>query len=69
MKKIGICIDSLEVGGAEKLLVDIIKLLNQTSSYKIILLTKNESDSKFYHEIKDEIDYSYLISKKTEEKN
>lgn len=69
MKRIGICIDSLEVGGAEKLLVDIIKLLNQTSSYKIVLLTKNESDSKFYHEIKDEIDYSYLISKKIEEKN
>ncbi|MGL5023176.1 MAG: glycosyltransferase [Cetobacterium sp.] len=69
MKRIGICIDSLEIGGAEKLLVDIIKLLSKTSNYKIYLLTKNESDSKFFHEIKDYVTHSYLISKTLEEKN
>lgn len=69
MKKIGICIDSLEMGGAEKLLVDIIKMLYETKKYKIYLVTKNESNSDFYKEIKEKVEYSYLISKDTEKRN
>ncbi|MGL5625651.1 MAG: glycosyltransferase, partial [Cetobacterium sp.] len=69
MKKIGICIDSLEMGGAEKLLVDIIKMLFETKKYKIYLVTKNESNSDFYKEIKEKVEYSYLISKDTEKRN
>lgn len=68
-KRIGFCIDSLETGGAEKLLVDIIELLYSTKRYEIYLLTKNESNSYFYEQIKDKISYYYLISKKEEEKS
>ena len=35
MKKIGFCIDSLETGGAEKLLVDIVNALYETKDYEI----------------------------------
>ncbi|MGL6098365.1 MAG: glycosyltransferase [Fusobacteriaceae bacterium] len=69
MKKIGFCIDSLEMGGAEKLLVDIIKMLHETRRYEVHLITKNESDSNFYHEIKDKVTYSYLISKEDQIRN
>lgn len=69
MKKIGFCIDSLEMGGAEKLLVDIIKMLYETRKYKIYLVTKNESNSDFYKEIKEKVEYSYLISKNNEKRN
>ena len=68
-KKIGFCIDSLEMGGAEKLLVDIIELLYSTNKYEIYLLTKNESNSYFYEQIKEKIKYYYLISRQNEEKN
>lgn len=68
MKKIGFCINSLEVGGAEKLLVDIVNLLTSTNKYEISILTKNESNSFFYNEIKNKINYNYLISQKTEKK-
>ncbi|MGL5053755.1 MAG: glycosyltransferase, partial [Cetobacterium sp.] len=67
MVKIGFCIDSLEMGGAEKLLVDIINMLYKTKKYEIYLITKNESNSYFYNEIKYKVKYSYLISKKKEE--
>lgn len=66
MKKVGFCINSLEMGGAEKLLVDMIKLLYLTKRYEIYLLTKNESNSYFYNEIKDKIKYFYLITKEEE---
>lgn len=62
MKKIGFCIDSLEMGGAEKLLVDIIKALHKTKKYEIYLLTKVKSDSYFFYEIKDLVNYYYLLS-------
>ncbi|WP_304206450.1 glycosyltransferase [Fusobacterium perfoetens] len=68
MRNIGFCIDSLEMGGAEKLLVDIIELLYTTGRYNIFLLTKTKSDSYFYNKIKDKVNYFYLISKEDEEK-
>lgn len=68
MRKIGFCIDSLEMGGAEKLLVDIVDLLSSTQKYEIYILTKNESNSFLYNKIKDKIRYSYLISNKNENK-
>lgn len=61
MRKIGFCIDSLEMGGAEKLLVDIVDLLSSTQKYEIYILTKNERNSFLYNKIKDKIRYSYLI--------
>ena len=63
MKKIGFCIDSLEMGGAEKLLVDIIKSIYRTKKYKIYLLTTLKSDSYFFNEIKDMVTYHYLLTK------
>ncbi|MGL5230789.1 MAG: glycosyltransferase [Cetobacterium sp.] len=69
MKTVGFCINSLEMGGAEKLLVDLINLLFETGNYKIYLITKNESNSEFYREIKDRVNYSYLISKRDEDRN
>lgn len=62
MKKIGFCIDSLEMGGAEKLLVDIIKGLHESDKYEIYLLTKKKSNSYFYNEIKNLVNYYYLSS-------
>ena len=35
MKKIGFCIDSLEMGGAERLLVDIVNAIYETKEYEI----------------------------------
>lgn len=64
MKKIGFCIDSLETGGAERLLVDIINALYETEDYEIHLLTKMKSNSYFYNIIKDKVQYSFLLEKK-----
>ena len=50
MLKIGFCINSLEMGGAERLLVDIINTLNETH-----ILTKFKSNSYFYNLIKNKI--------------
>lgn len=65
MLKIGFCIDSLEMGGAEKLLVDIINALYETKDYEIHLLTKIKSNSYFYNLIKDKVKYSFLLEKKS----
>ncbi|MFK4785482.1 glycosyltransferase [Fusobacterium sp. MFO224] len=62
MKRIGFCINSLEMGGAEKLLVDIIKALYKTKEYEIYLLTKVKSNSYFFNEIKDLVNYHYLLT-------
>lgn len=63
MKKIGICIKSLEIGGAERLLTDIIKIISKTNKYKIKLLTEKENlASSYYQEIKDKIEYRYLLN-------
>ena len=61
MKKIGFCINSLEMGGAEKLLVDIINTLSETKEYEIFLLTKEKSNSYFYNKIKNKVRYIYLF--------
>lgn len=61
MIKIGFCIDSLEMGGAERLLVDIINALYETKEYDISLLTKLKSSSYFYNLIKNKINYFYLL--------
>lgn len=61
MKSIGFCIDSLNTGGAERLLVDLIKLLYKQNKYKIYLLTKEKSTSYLYNEIKDIVEYYFLI--------
>lgn len=68
MKKIGFCIDSLEMGGAEKLLVNLINLLYESGKYKIFLLTKNESNSFLFHKIKNKVIHSFLISSAQEKK-
>lgn len=66
MKKIGFCIDSLEMGGAEKLLVDIINLLYETKEYEISVLTKYKSDSYFYKLIEKKVNYFYLLEENTD---
>ncbi|MGL6025104.1 MAG: glycosyltransferase [Cetobacterium sp.] len=68
-KKIGFCINSLDTGGAEKLLIDIIDALYKTGLYEIFLLTKYKSNSEFFNEIKNKVKYRYLISKNIETKN
>ncbi len=64
MLKIGFCINSLEMGGAERLLVDIINALYETKDYEIHLLTKIKSNSYFYNLIKNKVKYSFLLEKK-----
>ena len=64
MKKIGFCIDSLEMGGAEKLLVDMVNALYETKDYEIHILTKLKSNSYFFNLIKDKIKYHFLLEKK-----
>ena len=64
MLKIGFCIDSLEMGGAEKLLVDIVNALYETNDYEIHILTKMKSNSYFYNLIKNKVKYSFLLEKK-----
>ena len=66
MKKIGFCIDSLETGGAERLLVDIVNTLYETKEYEIHILTKLKSNSYFFNLIKDKIKYDFLLEKKSE---
>ena len=66
MLKIGFCINSLETGGAEKLLVDIVNALYETKNYEIHILTKLKSNSYFFNLIKDKIKYDFLLEKKSE---
>jgi len=66
MLKIGFCINSLEMGGAERLLVDIINALYETKNYEIHILTKLKSNSYFFNLIKDKIKYDFLLEKKSE---
>ena len=66
MLKIGFCIDSLETGGAEKLLVDIVNALYETKDYEIHILTKLKSNSYFFNLIKGKIKYHFLLEKKSE---
>ena len=64
MKKIGFCIDSLEMGGAENLLVDIIMELSKY--YEFSLLTKYKSNSYLYNKVKNKVDYYYLEDRTTQ---
>ncbi len=64
MKKIGFCIDSLEMGGAENLLVDIIMELSKY--YELSLLTKYKSNSYLYNKVKNKVDYYYLEDRTTQ---
>ena len=64
MLKIGFCINSLEMGGAERLLVDIVNALYETNDYEIHILTKLKSNSYFFNLIKDKIKYHFLLEKK-----
>ena len=64
MKKIGFCIDSLEMGGAENLLVDIIMELSKY--YEFSLLTKYKSNSYLYNKVKNKVDYYYLEDRITQ---
>jgi len=66
MLKIGFCINSLEMGGAERLLVDIVNALYETKNYEIHILTKLKSNSYFFNLIKDKIKYDFLLEKKSE---
>lgn len=66
MLKIGFCINSLEMGGAERLLVDIVNALYETKEYEIHILTKLKSNSYFFNLIKDKIKYDFLLEKKSE---
>ena len=66
MLKICFCINSLEMGGAERLLVDIVNTLYETKNYEIHILTKLKSNSYFFNLIKDKIKYDFLLEKKSE---
>lgn len=60
------CINSLEMGGAERLLVNIIDLLYETKKYEIFLLTRYKSNSYFFNQIKDKVVYEFLADKDKE---
>lgn len=69
MKTLGICINSLEIGGAERLIIDIINLLLGTNKYKIKLLTYEESKSILMKELDSKVEYSYLLKNKRDKRN
>lgn len=62
MKNLVFCIDTLEVGGAEKVLVTLLKELSKKNIYKLKLITHKETQNFLIEEIKEEVDYKYLIS-------
>lgn len=64
MKKIIFCINSLEMGGAEKVLVDLVLALKEEKKYDIEVLTTKENNTYLSNIIKTNIKYDYLISDK-----
>jgi glycosyltransferase involved in cell wall biosynthesis len=63
MKKIVFCIYSLNVGGAEKLLLDLVKGLFETNNYEITVLVFQETESFIEKNIKKYCDFKTMISK------
>ena len=69
MKKIVFCIYSLNIGGAEKLLLDLVKGLFETKNYEITVLVFQESESFIEQNIKKYCEFKTMISKKDSQRN
>ncbi|MDM5115194.1 glycosyltransferase [Aeromonas salmonicida] len=62
MKKIAFLIERLHVGGAEKVLLEYIKLLSSTSRYSLLVITsKDNKDAFLCQEIMKYAQYAFLI--------
>ncbi len=68
MKKIVFCIYSLNVGGAEKLLSDLVKGLFETKNYEITVLVFQETGSFIEKNIKKYCEFKTMISKEDSQK-
>lgn len=65
MKKVLFCINSLEIGGAEKVLVQLLKTIKKYSNeYDIQVVTNIKSDNFLVDEIKKVAKYTYLLKNK-----
>lgn len=62
MKKITFFIKTLEMGGAEKVLTDLVMALDDEKKYDIEVVTTEENNTYLSNLIKNRVKYSYLIS-------
>ncbi|MGL5461024.1 MAG: glycosyltransferase [Cetobacterium sp.] len=62
MKKIGVYINSLEVGGAEKVLVQIAKIISESKEVDLEIITMKETDNFLVDELKKSAKYSFILS-------
>lgn len=62
MKKITFFINTLEMGGAEKVLTDLVIALDNEKKYDIEVVTTEENNTYLSNLIKNRVKYSYLIS-------
>lgn len=62
MKKILFCINSLTVGGAEKILVQISKMLSENEEFEIEVLTMKETRNFLVDEIEKVAKYDFILS-------
>lgn len=62
MKKIAFLIDGLRMGGAEKALLEYIKILSSTDQYSLLVITNNNYEETFLcQEVMKYAQYEYLI--------
>ncbi|MBC2852545.1 glycosyltransferase [Cetobacterium sp. 2G large] len=62
MKKILFCINSLTVGGAEKVLVQVVKMLSKNKEFEIEVLTMKETKNFLVDEIEKVANYDFILS-------
>lgn len=69
MKRIGFCIRELGIGGAERVLLDLIVNLKKTTNYELYLLVEHEAKNSFIHrKIANEIEV-YILKKQNKDEN
>lgn len=62
MKKILFCINSLTVGGAEKVLVQVVKMLSKNREFEIEVLTMKETKNFLVDEVEAIAKYDFVLS-------
>ena len=61
MKELIFCINSLEMGGAEKVLVQLVEEIGKNKKYKLKVITNIKTDNFLVERIKKVAIYEYLL--------
>lgn len=69
MKKLIFCINSLEMGGAEKVLVQLVEEISKSKKYELKVITNIKTDNFLVDRIKKVAIYEYLLGKEESKKN